>query len=49
MHRFITVGCLFLAPVLWIAGLAENSIALLATAGLLELAAWKRMPARRPH
>lgn len=49
MHRFITFGCLSLAPVLWIAGQAGNSIALLATAGLLELAAWKRVLVRHPH
>lgn len=49
MQRFITFGCISLAPVLWIAGLGGNSIALLASAGLLELTAWKRLPVRRPR
>jgi len=47
MHRFITFGCMLLATILWIAGQAENSIALFAAAGLFELVFWKRVLSRR--
>ena len=46
MHRTITVGCAIAATSLWIAGQAENSMALFASAGLFELVFWKRMLAR---
>lgn len=46
MHRTITVGCAMAATSLWIAGQAENSMALFATAGLFELVFWKRTLAR---
>ncbi|MEW6373762.1 MAG: hypothetical protein AB1584_22845 [Pseudomonadota bacterium] len=49
MHRFITFGCMLLATILWIAGQAENSVALFAAAGLFELVFWKRMLSRRSH
>lgn len=46
MHRLITIACMLLATVLWIAGSSTGSVLLFLAAGAFELVFWARLMAR---
>lgn len=47
MHRFMTLACMVIATILWIAGFNTGSVLFFATAGAFELVFCKRLLARR--